>query len=143
VFPNAKDDDGDGVLNDGCPVVVLREAGDNQVKHGFWASPLTGAANGDTDADTIGVKSDWQETFMTTDAAARCAADTTPNNEAGQDRWGFDFNDDRAAGLADILSYIPVYLTTGNPRWDQNQDGAVGLADILAFIPVYLTSCVP
>ncbi len=139
----AKDDDGDGVLNDGCPVVGFREAGDNQVKHGAWASPLTGAANGDTDADTIGVKGDWQETFMGTDGAKRCAADTTPNNESGADRWGFDFNDDRQAGLGDVLSYIPVYLTVGNPRWDQNQDGAVGLADVLAFIPVYLSSCVP
>jgi hypothetical protein len=113
----------------------------NATKHTAWASPLTGASSGDTDGDITGARSDWQETFQTLDATHRCAHDTTPNNESGLDRWAFDFDDNKQAGLADVLSYIPVYLTTGNPRWDQNQDGSVGLADILSFIPVYLSSC--
>ncbi len=123
--------------------VADKDVGQDAVaaRHNVWTSPLTLA---DTDQDlAAGVKSDWAETFMGTDGAQRCAADTTANNEGTPDRWAFDFDDDRKAALGDILKYIPVFNTNGTPRWDQNQDGRTDLADILSFIPVFNVSCTP
>jgi hypothetical protein len=57
-----------------------------------------------------------------------------------------DNNDDKKAGLADILAYIPWYLASVPPapaRLDLNEDAKIGLADILMFIPFYLATCTP
>ena len=121
-------------------------AGTNAVKHALWTYPLIGATSGDTDQDTLGIKSDWQETYMGLDGAKRCARDTTISNEPLPDRWSFDMNDDRKASLSDILSYIAVYnfatTTAALRRFDQDQNGVAGLSDILSFIAVYNFSCV-
>ncbi len=95
-----------------------------------------------------------RETFMGTDATRHCPATPAANDERGPafseplSPWPVDINDDRKAGLADVLSYIPVYLTTGpmppyNRRYDLNADNKIGLADILTYIPFYLTTCTP
>ncbi|MDO8616994.1 MAG: hypothetical protein Q7T33_14895 [Dehalococcoidia bacterium] len=81
---------------------------------------------------------------MGTDPDDGCAATNAPNNEPLPDAWPVDNNDDRKAGLADILAYIPVYgqnVPPGPPRYDINEDGKIGLADILVFIPFFNLTC--
>jgi hypothetical protein len=130
------DSDGDGVpdASDNCP---------------NWPNPTQGlppwpVPSGDPDCDGFDTS---DEGFMGTDAARYCAATLTPNDEA-VDAWPVDNNDDRQPGLADILAYIPVFLTSapGPPylrRLDLNANNTIGLADILAFIPFYLGTCTP
>jgi lysophospholipase L1-like esterase len=112
----------------------------------MWATPA-----GDNDCD--GFTAD-REMFVGTDAGDACADTAAPNDERGPafgeplSPWPVDVNDDRKVGLADMLSYIPVYLTMAgdghyNARYDLNADGKIGVADVLTYIPFYLTTCTP
>ncbi len=137
------DTDGDGVpdVSDNCP---------------NWPNPAPAQAlppwtvpPGDPDCDgfpsTVKATGRGSESYITTLANTACAANLTPNNES-PDAWPVDNNDDKKAGLADILAYIPWYLANvppGPARLDLNEDGKIGLADILTFIPFYLTTCTP
>jgi hypothetical protein len=90
---------------------------------------------GDLDCDGF---STTAETLVGTNASLAC----------GTNAWPVDNNDDRKVGLADVLSYIPVFNTTGpsppySPRFDLNTDNKVGVADILMFIPFYNLTCTP
>ncbi len=137
--------DGDmlGDACDGCPMTMTA-----------WAVPPDDNPDCDGFPRTTQQGNRGPESFIGTDPDDRCADDVMPNNERGPafgeplSPWPMDINDDRQAGLADILSYIPVYLTmTGdghyNARWDLTADGKIGLADILTYIPFYLTTCTP
>ncbi len=95
----------------------------------------------DPDDDNDGF-SDVQENFIGTDSLRKCSSTTSI------DAWPPDINRDTIVGLADVLSFIPMYLiTASNPlyvrRFDLNGDGMVGLPDVLGFIPVYLATCIP
>jgi hypothetical protein len=125
--PTPLDSDGDGVPDsaDNCP----RWPNPGQALPAWLVPP------NDPDCDGF---SSAREAFVGTEANLAC----------GINAWPVDNNDDHKAGLADVLSYIPVYLTTGpvppyNPRYDLDADNKIGLADILAFIPFYLTTCTP
>jgi hypothetical protein len=111
--------------------------------------PSWGVPAGDPDCDgfpsTVMAGMRGAEAYLGTVQDRQCAVDATPNNE-NPDSWPMDNNDDKKAGLADILAYIPFYLTNvppSGPRLDLNEDGKIGLGDILTFIPFYLTSCSP
>lgn len=109
------------------------------VRHAAWSGGLLSL---DTDADGIG---DFRETYNRTDAVRPCADNTAGNNEAPTDNWAYDFDDNKLAGLGDVLGVIPVFNTVVTPttqRRDITDDGFIGLPDVLAFIPVFNTSCV-
>ncbi len=127
------DSDGDGWEDaiDNCPAAA------NPLQENRDADSLGNACDSDDDNDGY---NDGKEAFLGTDPLDNCP-DTLQ-----QDAWPPDFNHDGAAGLSDVLGYIPVYLTVAgdghyNPRYDLNADGKIGLGDVLTFIPVYLTKC--
>ena len=83
--------------------------------------------------------------FTTT---AEYFAGTNPNLACGVNAWPVDNNDDRKAGLPDILAYIPVFNTTGpglpyKARYDLNTGNKIGLPDVLMFIPFFNQTCTP
>jgi hypothetical protein len=158
-----EDSDGDGVLDgvDNCPVVAnanqadvdadgVGDACDNcplpNPSQADWNRDGMGDACQNSDADQAAFN-DAEEVFVGTLPGTKCPVTTAPNDE-NPDAWPPDLNDDQKVGLADILSYVPVYLTTGpyppyNKRFDLNADNKIGLADLLWFIPVYLSTCTP
>jgi len=82
------------------------------------------------------------ESFMGTDYLVSC------NDGAGLPDWPPDFNDDRRAALADVLSFIPGFNTADpdplySRRFDLNTDDRISLADALEFIPIFNTTCAP
>ncbi len=90
---------------------------------------------------------DGVELFVGTSATDRCA-DTTVAGDEADDKWPLDFNDDRLAGLNDVLKFIPVFNTSApgppyDPRFDLNASGGISLHDVLLFIPFFNQSCVP
>jgi hypothetical protein len=103
---------------------------------------------GDFDCDgfpsVVKVGNRGSEGYAGTLPNTACMVNATPNNEPTPDAWPVDNNDDRKAGLSDILAYIPVFgaiVPPGPARFDINEDGTIGLQDILVFIPFYNLSC--
>ena len=81
------------------------------------------------------------ESILGTNSAARCAADSTPNNEPGADAWPLDFNDDQRANTIDIGQFVPVLNDPGPARFDLNASGGVNTIDIGFFVPALNHSC--
>ncbi len=160
------DSDGDGVpdATDNCPT-VFNPGQENAVHPGTPAGDACENPDGDAWVDAADncpdVGTAW---FVPLDDNPDCDGfpattqqgmrgpesfiGTDPNLACGTNAWPVDNNDDRSVGLADVLRYIPVYLTQAgdghyNPRYDLNADSKIGLADILSFIPFYLTTCTP
>jgi hypothetical protein len=143
--PGQENADGDmfGDACDGCPMTMTA-----------WSVPPDDNPDCDGFPRTTQQEMRGPESSIGTDPDLACARTTMANDERGPafgeplSPWPVDINDDRKVGLADILSYIPVYLTTGpmppyNPRYDLNTDNKIGLADILTYVPFYLTTCTP
>ncbi len=148
--PSGDDSDGDGVPDDFDNCWAWPNPSQAMPP---WSVP---ADDPDCDGFPSAVQQGMRgpESFMGTDSTLACARTTTPNDERGPafgeplSPWPMDNNDDRKAGLADVLAYIPVYLTNGpglpyKARYDLDANNKVGLSDILAFIPFYLTTCTP
>lgn len=82
------------------------------------------------------------ESFMGTDYLVSC------DDGAGLPDWPPDFNDDRRAALADVLSLIPGFNSVDpdplySRRFDLNTDDRISLADALQFIPIFNSACTP
>jgi lysophospholipase L1-like esterase len=112
----------------------------------MWATPA-----GDWDCDGF---TSARESFVGADPADRCADTTAPNDERGPafsqplSPWPVDIDDDRKAGLADVLAFIPHFggMSPGpqySARFDLSGDGLIGLADILMYIPFFNVTCTP
>jgi hypothetical protein len=128
------DRDGDGTLDqaDNCP---------------DWANPLQelpawGVPPGDTDCDGF---TRGHESYSYSLASRRCAATTSPNDEA-YDSWPTDNDDNGLTNLPDVIRMASSYNAyAGDPnydkRYDINADGGVNLADIIRFGPFFNKNC--
>jgi hypothetical protein len=164
------DSDGVGDACDNCPSVSnANQANQDGDEYGdaceqpqcvtvinHWVVP-----NGDSDCDgypdSVLAGARGPESFITTDAALKCAATPAGNDEPLPDAWPVDFNDNQLVNGQDILSYNYVFgQPTTNPpveipgqgtrpvaRWDLNASGLVNGADILQFNPFFGKRCAP
>jgi len=78
----------------------------------------------------------------------QCADTPGPDNDPLPDAWPFDFNDDKAATLADVLRYIGKVNTSPpnpayNKRFDFNASSSITLSDVLQYIGVVNKTCTP
>ena len=130
-----------------------------------WSGGLQSAVGFTTSMDTDGdTFSDALETWMGTDATKKCAADgdggLTPaltDNEGPLDNLPYDFNDDRATDLSDVLKYntpnvfgqewnaLPAPSGAPRVRYDLNGDGLADLSDVLKYNTpgVFGSTCTP
>jgi hypothetical protein len=113
---------------------------DSTVVYRGWPTPA-----GDDDCDGFTTTA---ENFVGTDPNIACAATPIPNDEPPPDKWPVDFNNDQKANLSDVLTYSPVFNTTGpglpyKVRFDLNGDNHINLSDVLKFSPFFNQTCSP
>jgi hypothetical protein len=132
--PIDPDTDADGITDnpDNCPTFA-----NPSQNLPTWVVP---AGDGDCDGFTKA-----REEYMGTNAAQRCAATTTSNDEV-VDSWPSDFNDNRLTSLADVVLMGVAYnQPTGTDpakkRFDLNASGVVSLADVVSMGSFYNKSC--
>ena len=105
----------------------------------------------DGDLDCDGFSND-RETYLGTDPARQCPADTTNNNE-DPDPWPVDMNDNRTANTLDVGVYV-FTLNQSNPnhpgpntnpsfniRHDLNGNGTINTLDVGAYVFVLNKTC--
>ncbi len=147
VFNAIGDSDGDGWINgvDNCP--SWPNAGQQLPP---WFVPV-GDSDCDGYPDTVQVGSHAPESFLGTDPASHCAADTVANNEPPPDAWPLDFDDNRLIDNGDVLRYNLPFGAIGpegpdtlyKQRLDLNADNIIDLGDVLQFNLTWGSSCVP
>jgi len=147
------DDDNDGALDgaDNCQFVSNPTQGD-------WNSDGVGDQCQDFDGDG---HMDNFEVYVGTGPDLPCAVTGYldiggGNDDEAPDARPFDFNDDQAVNLSDVLRYngaisgSPIFGATGPlsvavRRYDLSMDDSVSLSDVLKFnIPgVFGSTCIP
>jgi hypothetical protein len=141
-----RDGDGDANGSDNCPDISSQSDTDSD--------GLGDACDTDIDGDlfpnTTAAGGKAAETWLGTNMNLACPANTGTNNEP-VDAWPYDFDDNRAVNISDVLALKPVFSSQGapnpspnwNPRMDLNQSNSVNISDVLALKPVFLTTCTP
>jgi hypothetical protein len=98
----------------------------------------------DSDGDGF---NDSLENFLGTNASRKCANNSTPNNESGQDAWPFDFDDNQIANTLDMGKYVAVLNSVAGDgkyqqRFDLNRDGRINTFDTGKYTSALNKKCI-
>jgi hypothetical protein len=140
------DTDADGVpdASDNCPSWA-------NPSQSFPAWPVP-ANDADCDGfrDTTSAANSAPETYVGTDPALHCAANSGQDNEPSPDAWPVDFNDNRIVNGQDVGKFAPAYNKPvamgpfgGLPgvRFDFSGNGIINGQDIGRFATFYNRTC--